>query len=151
MSDLAGIYDALAAMDVTLNAAVVPVFNYDALPDSIQTAQLPCRLLHPLGEQPAGSVTPFTLSGHSLSLGWTIFDLFLLKPVGQGIGLVDAAPELVAYMDAYATALAANIKLVGHSVTITGGEFDPALYAYPRGAPTAFFGVMVKLRLTELS
>ncbi|MCC6615935.1 MAG: hypothetical protein IT320_20865 [Anaerolineae bacterium] len=151
MSDLSGIYDALEAMDVTLNAAVVPVFNYDELPDSIQTAQLPCRLLHPLGEQPLGSVTPFTLSGTSLQFGWTIFDLFLLRPVGQGIGLVDAAPDLVAYMGAYAAALKTHIKLVGHTVTITGGAFDPALYAYPRGGAAIYFGVMVTLRMTELA
>lgn len=151
MSNLSGIYDALAAMNVTLNAAVVPVFNYDELPDSIQTAQLPCRLLHPLGEQPAGSTTPFTLSGTGLQFGWTIFDLFLLRPVGQGIGLVDAAPDLVAYVEAYATALKASIKLVGHSATITGGTFDPAIFAYPRGGAAIYFGVMVTLRITELA
>lgn len=151
MSDLSGIYDALAAMDVTLNAATVPVFNYDELPDSIQTAQLPCRLLHPLGEQPGGSVTPFTLSGVSLQFGWTIFDLFLLRPVAQGIGLKDAAPDLVAYMDAYAAALKTHIKIVGHSATITGGTLDPAIFAYPRGGPTIHFGVMVTLKITELA
>lgn len=151
MSDLSGIYDALEAMNVTLNAAVVQVFNYDALPDSIQTAQLPCRLLHPLGEQPLGSTTPFTLAGTGLQFGWTLFDLFLLRPVGQGIGLKDAAPDIVNYMEAYATALKANVKLVGHTVTITGGTFDPAIFAYPRGGAAIYFGVMVSLKITELA
>lgn len=147
---LTSIYDALAAMDVTLNAAVVPVFNYDALPDSIQTAQLPCRMLHPLNEQAAGSLTPFTLDGRSLAFGWTIFDLFLLKPVGQGRGLEEVAPQLVAYMDAYATALKGAISLIPYSVTITGGEFDPALYAYPRTGTALFYGVMTRLTVKEL-
>jgi hypothetical protein len=149
MPDLLTVYDALAAISVTLDGQPVPSYGLDALPASLQTAQLPCRLLLPLSTRSdAWAVQPVSFAGVRTSIGWKITDLFLYAPAGQGRGLSASAPVLARYQGAYIDALKAQTRLLD-GVTIESCALEPGLYAYPEGGPS-FYGVEVTLQLKDI-
>jgi hypothetical protein len=149
MSDLIPIYAALAALAVTLDGQPVPAYDLDALPASIQTAHLPCRLLLPLSTRAeAYAVTPITFAGVKTAVGWRITDLFLYLPAAQGRGLAEAAPALARYQGAYLAALKPSIRLLD-GVTVEGCSLAPGVYAYPDGGPR-FYGVEITLNLRDI-
>lgn len=144
------IYPAIGNMSVSLNSAVVDVFNLDALPNSIQTAHLPCRLLLPTNQMLTGrNAKPATFSTSGLwSVTWNVVDLVLLEAAGQTRGLLDVAGDIIEYQAAYLTALSA--LAIGGGITVEGAQLDPGVFAYPAGTASMFFGVQVTVNVKEL-
>lgn len=151
MSGLAGIYAALAAVEVSAAGKTPIVFDHDALPQAVTTAQLPCRLLLPLGQ----------LDGHSaaLSLGggrvarWHLTDLLLWAADGQGRGLGDHSTALVAYCEAYAAAITPGMSLDGATsrATIARVRFEPGRFVYPSEHGSGYRGVACRLVVEEIA
>lgn len=150
MSAINNIYSALAAIEVTTTSGKTPkVYNLSSLLESIHTANLPCRLLLPLGDNPGeGREGQFINIGTTMTITWQINDLMLWQASEQGLGLRQFAPELVDYCGKYIDAMrtfrcpVANTAL--ESVYILPGEFE-----WPRGGGRYFAGVLSQLQIKE--
>lgn len=79
-------------------------------PDSFDSWRLPCRVLLPISGRGAGElrqVSSFRGStGHSLTVDWTVSDLFFLRAADAGIGIADALPQLIDYCGQYMSSIA---------------------------------------------
>jgi hypothetical protein len=145
-SNLMGIYDALAAVQVPVNGVIVPVRNVDELPASVESAQVPIRLLMPWGERTGQNAVSFvTLQGVGAA-DWTIVDLLLLRPAQAG-KLETASAAVVAYMRDYATAINMRRSLAG--APVTGLRISAGVGTYPAGGAQQWFGVEVALTIRE--
>lgn len=151
MSNIVAIYNALEAVTVTTTAGVTPTcYDLDELPESISTANLPCRLLLPVGANPTeGREGEFIAIGTGMTYVWNITDVMLWQASEQGIGLRESAPQLVDYAGKYADAMRgfkcpyANSAL--ESVSITCGEYE-----WPAGSGRYFAGVLCQLQVREV-
>ena len=145
-SNLTGIYAALAAMDVGLNGAIVPVRNYDELPASVAAADTPLRLLMPLSSRPGSpGIEPVAFGGIATAQ-WRITDLLLLRPQQAGRP-EQAAADIVAYMAAYTGAVLRTRALA--NCLIESYTFDSGVFTYPAGGTASWFGVDVTLVVKE--
>jgi len=157
-SILLSIYDDLEAMAVSYidksNAPINPnCFNLDEIPGSVSTAQLPCRILLPIGQGQGGSPTVEILHGAGARAQWNITDLFLLESAARDAGVYVLAPVLMRYVVAYSEALAIvwqfkhgwNVESLSMSVSIL-----PGMYEYPAGSGSLFYGVKCDLTIEEI-
>ena len=157
-SILLSIYDDLEAVTVSYldksNASTNPnCFNIDEIPASISTAQLPCRILLPIGQGQGGTPTLEILHGAGARAQWNITDLFLLEAAARDMGLYVLAPVLMRYVVAYSEALAIawqfkhgwNVESLSMSASIL-----PGMYEYPAGSGSWFYGVKCDLTIEEL-
>lgn len=144
---IADIYGALAAMDITLDAVVARVFNIDAIPNSVNTSDVPARLLLPISTQDgAQSVQPVSISGSKQQIVWTITDLLLLAPIGQGGHLGSHAARLARYQMAYVEALRVRKHLLGdHQIIET--TIETGIQEYPLNV--FWWGAEVRHRVQE--
>lgn len=147
---LTTIYPAIAAMNVSLNSANVDVFSLDALPNSVQTAQLPCRLLLPTNQQLTGrNAQPASFGTSGVwSVLWNVVDLCLIEATGQTRGLLDVAGDIVEYQAAYLSSLSA--LSIAKNIIVEGAQIDPGVFMYPTGTATSFFGVQITVNIREL-
>jgi hypothetical protein len=148
---LAGICTALAAVSVT--AAGQTPLTYEPngatrkLKARFETADLPCRVILPFGADFTARASALTIGGTPKSGVWQPIDLLLWESVGQGRGLVDVAPDLLAYIDAYNTAIRAALRLVTSPVAVVESwTFSPDLYTY---GELQCWGVEVRLTVKE--
>ncbi len=136
---LRDVYDALAAVSLTVGGKAVTVFNVDSLPESVTTADLPCRLLLPLEPREGENFVYAGIQGGLVTVTWVITDLLLVRPLAQGEGLHTVAPDLVAYAQAYLEALKPLRKLtttaVLREISISTGVFE-----YPARSGNLYFG-----------
>lgn len=145
-SNLTGIYDALAALEVPVNGAVVPVRNVDELPESVAAADCPIRLLMPWGERSGQNAVSFvTLQGVGTA-EWALVDLLLLRPAQAG-RLETASAAVVRYMQDYASAINRARALAGAPVTSL--KIAAGVGTYPAGGSQQWFGVEVTLAIRE--
>jgi hypothetical protein len=151
MTQLTAIYNALAAIDVTVNGVTPRVFNFDNLKAEIHTAELPCRLLLPMGERLGGEASVISMGGHG-SVPWTICDLMLWSPIAQGRGIKEHPGALVAYMEAYVNTMQQHMKLLRSPVTATVEKIRPdaGLFSYPVNTETWYYGVECIVTVREL-
>ncbi len=152
MSQLADIYAALAAISVTAAGKTPPVTLPDAIPASLPTALLPCRLLQPLG-------TPLNAqSSGALALGggqvqrWRLTDLLVWAATGQGRGPADHSGTLVAYCAAYASAVAVGRALdtPASRATVVDVQFEPGLFEVPKASGSRYYGVACTVTVEEI-
>jgi hypothetical protein len=147
MSNLRTIYTALANVPVALNGSVVTALDVDKLPETVAAANLPLRLIMPLGTRPdARAMTFESLNGVSTA-EWRITDLFLLQTTAQR-KLEQVAPDLANYMAAYVTALSKARALAGaliENVSVTAG-----VYVYPAQSNATYFGVEATVTVREI-
>lgn len=157
-SILLTIYDDLEAMAVTyVNKSAVSTnpncFNLDEIPASVQTAQLPCRILLPVGQGQSGTPTATILRGAGVNAQWSITDLFLLETAARDAGIYILAPVLMRYCVAYAEALGKQFQFVHgystESLTISS-SIVPGMYEYPAGSGTWFYGVKCDVVIDEI-
>lgn len=149
MSGLAEIYAAVAATAVSVAGKTPVVFDHDALPAAVNTAQLPCRVLLPVGRLD-GLAEPLALGGGRV-IRWRLTDLLLLAAVGQGRDIGEHSAALVAYCEAYAVALGGGLEVIGGRVSVTRIEFEMGVYAYPPEHGTRFYGVACTLTVEEIA
>lgn len=157
-SILPTIYNDLEAMTVTYaNKSSVnttpTVYDLDEIPASVQTAQLPCRILLPLGQGQGGSPNVAILRGAGAQAQWVITDLFLLETAARDAGLYVQAPVLIRYVVAYAEALGKQFQFVHgystESLTVSA-SIVPGMYEYPAGSGVWFYGVKCDVTIEEI-
>lgn len=152
MSDLVNIYDALAAMPVTIEGAVVTAYAPRNMPASVPTGNLPVRILLPLGTRSgANAVSQQSMARQNVTVTceWRCVDLFLYKPGSQG-RVSDNAGALVQYQAAYVDA----IKYYHHltkTALIEAVAMDVGIYEYPAGSKEQYFGVQVTVTIKEIA
>jgi hypothetical protein len=157
-SILLQIYDDLEAMTVTYtDKSGTPInpncFNLDEIPASINTAQLPCRILLPVGQGQSGSPNIKILKGAGVSAAWQVTDLFLLETAARDIGIYIQAPVLMHYAVAYAESLGVAFQFKHgwnvESLTISAGV-TPGMYEYPSQSGVWFYGVKCDVIIEEI-
>lgn len=150
------IYAALDGMAVTYldkdNASVTAtVYALSEMLDSVQTANLPARLL----VLPSSQVV--LGPGPEATADYTIQDLFLLEAAAQGGGSKVQAPVLLRYMVAYQEAIAKKWQMLGGGAVgwqteafTTNITLTPGKYTYPANSDSVFYGVMVSITINEI-
>ena len=146
-------YDDLEAMTVTYTdksgaSTTATALNLDEQSDSIQTTQLPARIL--TFTQPDTAVI---MRGAGSVATWNITDLFLLETVARDLGSYILKPVLKRYEVAYLEALQKKWQLVhGWStesltlnVSMRAGKFE-----YPAQSGVWFDGVQCDLVIEEI-
>lgn len=156
-SILIDIYNDLESMAVTYlnkaSASTTPtVYDLDEIPASIQTAQLPCRILLPIGQGQGGSPNVEILRGAGVKAQWQITDLFLLEAAARDAGLYVQAPVLMRYVVAYTEALGIKFQFIHgantNSLTISA-SVTPGMYEFPSGSGAWFYGVKADITIEE--
>lgn len=158
MSILLEIYNQLESMEVAyvdknVTNATPIVFNLNEIPPSVQTAQLPCRILLPIGQGQGGSANIEIMRSPNVKATWTITDLFLLETGARDLGLHIQAPVLMRYVVAYSTALGLKFQLLSNSSVETftlSASVVPGMYEYPAGSNVWFYGVKCDLSIEEI-
>jgi hypothetical protein len=151
MSVISSVYTALAAVTVTTTSGKTPtVYGLSTLLESINTANLPCRLLLPLGDNPGeGREGQFINIGTTVVINWQVNDLMLWQASEQGLGLRQFAPELVDYCGKYVDAMR-TFKCPVANTSLEGIYVVPGEYEWPRGSGRYFAGVLSQLQIKEV-
>ncbi len=129
----------LATALTQLAALTVPGINHnlaiDAVPEQIARTSLPILLVLPDGlpqgkpSAPGEGFTAVAFSQGARTVSLSVTHLLLTAPVPSGRGAATHLPDLVAWIDAYLSALAADVTL-GDSllepahVRVQPGRFD---------------------------
>jgi hypothetical protein len=152
-SNLLNFFDDLEGMTVSYTnksgaTVTANALNIDEKADSIQTADLPCRIITQTAAD-SGTV----LQGAGIKATWNITDLFLLDTIARDISPAIQMPVLQRYKVAYLEALSKKWMLPHPplteertlSYTATTGKFE-----YPAGSGIYFYGVKFDLTLEEI-
>lgn len=148
---LSGIVTALAAVSVTANGKTPKVYEPNAATNKLrprfESADLPLRVVMPFGDATQVQARALTIGGTPKVMTFAPVDLLLWETAGQSRGVVDMFPALMAYIDAYNTAMRANIKLVSSPVAIVENwTFTPDIFTY---GGLECWGVEVRLTVKE--
>jgi len=151
-SAIVNVYGSLADLVVTMADGVTPyAYDLDELPESITTAQLPCRLLLPVATMPGeGREGMHIAIGTAMSINWQITDLMLWQPSEQGLGLREFAPKLVEYSGKYLDGMRAWGKCPTSNTTLQSVSITPGEYEWPRGSGRYYAGVLCLLQVLEV-
>lgn len=157
-SILPNIYAQLASMIVSYvdknGQDVQPgVKGLGEIPASVQTAQLPLRILLPIGQGQGGTANLEIMHSPNVKANWVITDLFLLETAAQDEGLYRQAPVLMRYVVAYSEALGPHFQILSgasvESFTISASVV-PSMLEYPQGSGVWFYGVKCDLQVEEI-
>lgn len=150
-SHISDIYAALQALSVTMSDGTIPrAYGLAELPESINTAQLPCRLLLPVGNEPGeGREGSFIAIGTGMTIVWQVSDLMLWQASEQGLGLREFAPKIVEYAGKYLDAMR-GFKCPYQDSSLDGVTIVPGEYEWPRGSGHFFSGVSCQLQIKEV-
>jgi hypothetical protein len=150
-SELVLAYQALAARAITVGATTYSAKSLTEVPDSLPDAELPVRLLQPVGAR-GGETEWITIGQHdgSMRMIVDIADELLLSEVGLGAQSSDVAEAQLDYTDAYIRAMKADRKLTTFS-WIERVRPDGFLVRFPKaeGAPI-YHGVRMITRIVYL-
>ena len=148
MSRILDVYDALANMEVK-STKPLKIFNLEALPESVDTANLPARFLLPLSPQPMeGRDGMFINMGKRINVQWVINDLMLWQASEQGSGLKGFARDLVDYCGNYIEEIKQHPCLAGcvvKSFNVRTGVFE-----WPVMSGRYFAGALAEITVEEL-
>lgn len=152
MSEITAIYTALDGVTITLtDSTSVGCKNLTELPQAANTTLNKTRLLLPIGENPGeGREGAFIAIGKTITINWQIPDLFIYKPVAQGIGLKEHAPQLIDYCGKYADAMRTFGKAPTPNSTLESFQMIPGEYEWPSGTGNYFTGVLCLLQIKEV-
>ena len=150
MSQVLAIYAALAAKTVTVNATVVSAYDLPALRNSIETANLPCRMMLPFQKNAEGRQGNFIAMGTGQGkITWRVTDLMLWAAEAAGTGMVDYAATLVAYAGAYAEMLR-TIRAPVSAARITNFTCAPDIYEWPPQSGRFYYGCEAVIDVEEI-
>lgn len=149
---ISAIYTALQALSITVGSKTPTVYGLTGIPNSVVTAQLPCRILEIFDNRlQTVQAKPSTITGSvqpNLEVTWAISDLLLWTPEAQGRGIVDVASNLVAYCGLYLDMIRAHVQIVSTAI-IEDCKPIPGIYEYPMGSGMLYFGVLSVLSIKE--
>jgi len=152
MSAIADVYTALADLEVSMAGGITPyAYGLDELPESMSTANLPCRLLLPVATMPGeGREGAYIAIGTAMSITWQITDLMLWQPSEQGLGMREYAPKLVEYSGKYLDAMRTWGKCPYANTTLQSVSITPGEYEWPRMSGHFYAGVLCLLQILEV-
>ena len=149
MSRISDIYAHIAAQPVRVGRVTPTAFALSDLPNVIESAHLPCRVLVPTGSRlGSGSYerVGFGPSGVA-TVDWQVTDMLLWRAVAQGQGLKDIAATLIAYAGAYAEM---TRSLHYAQWNVTNLALTAQVIEWPQGGERLFDGVIATLTITEI-
>lgn len=124
----------LAALSV---AGVAHNYAVEALPGSLSRAQLPALLVLPgrveregVAAGPGEGFQAIAFSGGARTVAYRVTHLLLAAPMSAGAGARTHLPAVVALIDAYFSALAADLTLNAALLEPAAVQVEPGLYAY---------------------
>lgn len=157
MSVVRQIYTNIAASPVAFtteagDAVSVAAWDLHQIRPRVAQADLPARLLYPMGPYSAASPSEYVAIGTGSTVKWRILDDMLWLPATSGNAIWDVMPDLVRYAGAYADMIALMRQPVpgavaGSRTTLEGWDIAPALIQW---GETSYFGVRVSLTVQEL-
>ena len=151
MSAILDIYDVLATKAVTVQDITPTVYGLEHLPNAVEPAMLPCRLLLPMQPRGEGRDWSFIALGTTAKLTWHITDLLLWRGAASGIGLEDIASVLVGYAGAYAEMLRGNRSMGQSQSHIVSARFVYGTFQFPESDQgMSFDGCAVELDIEEV-
>jgi hypothetical protein len=149
----AGLFNGIEALSVTVNTITPGVYNYDALPTNLSTADLPARLLLPFEDRRAlSSEYSYTTFGGMVKADRRIVDLLIWEPLNQSTYATDIK-NLVEYIDAYEEALVSlnyDKVIVSTGGRVVGMTGTVTTVDYPYGSGNYYRAVEIILSLTEM-
>lgn len=151
-SQIEEIYTAFKNSVVTVGSKSITVKEPATLPNSIQTANLPLRLLTPISRFSTGFATSNSTwnSGQGSQknqIDWVITDLFLYDALNQQIGVKALSSPLVEYCKNYLDMMA-NFELPS-SCWISNISLRCDVFDYPIGIGIFYYGVIALVSVTE--
>lgn len=151
MSQILSIYSTLSGKAVAVGSITPTVYGLAQLPDAVEDAMLPCRLLLPMGGKGEGRDYSFIALGNTTKLTWHLTDLMLWRRADSGIGLEDIAATLIGYAAAYAEMLRANRSMGQAQAHIVSARFVYDTFNYPDSdSGIAFDGCAVEIDIEEV-
>lgn len=149
MSVIRDIYATLATQIVTVNDITPRVFDLHQLPNQVQRASLPCRLLVPMAPRGEARDFNFIALGRTAMVTWRITDLLLWRAAASGKGLQDIAETLVGYAGAYVEMLRLNRAMGQTMAHITNARFVYGTFEWPDQGGDEYDGVSCELDIEE--
>lgn len=145
-SKLGNIIDDLASMSIA--GFSITALTGTSLKDSIELAELPARIISPIGIT-SNIVRAKTFgNNHVMSVEWSIVDITLLRAAGQGIGLTDIAVTLDDYLAAYLTAVR---TLTSTEYALVNVQAKAQITNWPQSSERYYDSVYTVLTFSELN
>lgn len=138
----------IAGVSVALGGVTVAAKALTTMPDSLRAASLPMRLVLADGTVGEGGIRAVAIGGALQQAVWRIRDVFVYKPVAQGVGLEEALPVLATYVGTYAAAMSSKRTIATNSV-IEDITAEIAVWEYPEGSGTKYHIVEHVLSIRE--
>lgn len=142
-SAILDIYNHFDALSVTVGGVTPRVYDMDELPNRIERAQLPARLLFPVGAPLSSGPTHgryVTLDSIG-RMAWRVRDLCLWRALGQGVGFRTIMPTLIDYSGKYSDALVAQRGILDNQAYIDTWQIVPTVIEWPDGSGAWYFAV----------
>lgn len=152
-SVIRAIYTALKNQAVSVGSVTPTAYDLTELPNAIDTAKLPARLLLPFGAN-AEQAHEFTYATFGAGSGnadviWHLFDLLLWRSAPSGTTLADLAADLVTYAGKYVDMAQVNRHLVD-KCAIEAVRQTFGVWEYPASSGHFFYGVYCAVDVREL-
>lgn len=149
-SRLREVYKSIEEATIQVGTTVVRCRGLDNLDTKVNKANLPLRLLLPVGATASGrNLIINTADGSGRSGLWTIPDLMLWALSVSGQGLEDYAGVLVDYCVEYERTMLSrrtdHLGWIHNNLAIDTGMFE-----WPLGSDTWYYGVRALHTVTEL-
>lgn len=148
-SQISAIYTAIGALSVSVGAVTPKVYALSALPDTVSSGNLPCRLLLPVAAMSEGRTMNFVTITRTATINWKLTDLMLWQAQAQGRGLEQVAADLVSYMAAYIAAVQGKQALLTN-VTTENLSLEPGIFRYPLAGDKWWYGVEAVWTIKEI-
>jgi hypothetical protein len=151
-SVLATILSTLGAQAVPIGTGTVTGVTGADLPESVESASLPLRLLLPTGgrqDAVASLGKTFASGGQGVTvIEWELTDTLIYRALGAGLGITDLAPIVTGYCADYLS-IFAPLRTPRWSVTsvrfpVIGG------FEWPMGSDRWWSGVQAALTVKEI-
>lgn len=149
MSVIRDIYSYLAGQVISVAGIIPQAFDLSQLPNTVETAILPCRLLTPMSPKGEARDGQFIALGQLTSVTWRLTDLMLWRAVASGIGLEDIAGVLVDYADAYLDMIRHHRSMGQAQCHVTGYRFVYGTFEWPDQSGRWYDGVSCELDIEE--
>ena len=151
-SNVTTFYSQLDSSTVTVDGVSPTVYTLTELQQSIDTADLPVRLLLPTLRRGNSAAFRFLAYGHtSAAITWTVTDLMLWTPVNQTSGLRDVALDLVKYSKAYVEMIIDLDLSPNKAVQLVDLQTAIDVFQWPDLAGREYWGVESILTIEELA
>lgn len=143
------IYQAMAAIDVRLDDAVVAVWTPDTMRNRVNAADLPLRILSPVGVAESAVVVPTTFNPapDGGEITWSVYELVLLGTAPEGRGMRGHVDKMLDLQIAYTTAIFDKGAKVMRGVLWQSFTIETGIYAYNN---IDYFACEIRHQITEI-